>query len=503
MKKVNNITMINVLANLVLQFITLVSGFIIPKLIITTFGSSVNGLIASINQLLSYITLVEGGITAVVTASLYKPLIDKDDNKISTIIKTSGRFYKKIGLFFIIYSIFLAVIYPLYYSNFEFSYVYILSLTLILSINSLIQYMMSLSLRTLLNADKKVYIVSNVQSIIFIINIVLVYLCVKVFPNIHFLKFLTGITYVLQPIFYKKYIKMNYNIDKNVVEDIELIKDRWSGFINNFAYFIHHSTDVTILTFATNLKIVSIYSVYTLVTNGLKSIINAISGAISPSVGQLFAKGNKEELDRKFDIYEYINFMIIFIVFTISIPLITPFVMIYVGKVTDANYNQPIFGVLLIIATMIDLLKLPHLNLSYSARKFKELTKPSFIEAILNISISILLVKKYSLNGIIIGTMIAVLYRMIFHISYTKKIIGRNQSKFYKKLFICLITSIMSLCIVYSIIPSINYNLFSWIISGTIIFAIVITLFIISSMIFMKDEFDYIKKVFFSFLKKI
>lgn len=502
MKKTNNITILNILSNLVLQFVTLISGFIIPKLIINTFGSSVNGLISSINQLLSYITLVEGGITSVITASLYKPLIEKDEEKISRIIKTSSGFYRKIGMFFIIYSIILAIIYPLHYLNSEFSYTYILLLTLILSISSLIQYMMSLSLKTLLNADKKIYIVSGLQSIIFIINIVLVYLCVKILPNIHFLKFLTGITYIIQPFFYKKVINKNYNINKKAKEDKELIKDRWSGFINNFAYFIHHSTDVTILTFATNLKIVSVYSVYTLVTNGLKSIINAISNAISPTIGQLYAKGNNEELNRKFDIYEYINFMIIFIIFTTSIPLITPFVMIYVGKISDANYYQPLFGMLLIIVTLVDLLKLPHLNLSYSAKKFKQLTKPSFVEAILNISISLLLVKKYSLNGIIIGTLVAALYRLLYHVSFTKKIIGRKQSKFYKKLFYFLITSIISLCIVYSIIPSINYSLLSWIISGTIIFAIVITLFIISSMIFMKDEFDYIKKIIKNFFVK-
>ena len=495
MKKMKNITILNIVANLVLQFITLLSGFIIPKLIISTFGSSVNGLIASINQLLSYITLVEGGVTSVVTATLYKPLIEKDDEKISRIVKTSSGFYKKIGIIYIIYSIILAIIYPIYYSDSEFSYIYVLSLILILSISSLIQYMMSLSLRTLLNADKKIYIVSGLQSIIFIINIVLAFLSVKIFPNIHVLKFLTGITYIIQPVFYKKFVNKNYNISKNITENTELLKDRWSGFINNFAYFIHHSTDITILTFATNLKIVSVYSIYTLITNGLKSIINAVSSAISPNIGHLYAKGNSEELHKKFNIYEYINFMIIFIIFTTSIPLITPFVMIYIGKISDTNYYQPLFGILLIITTLIDLLKLPHTNLSYSANKFRQLTKPSFIEATLNMCISILLVKKHSINGIIIGTLVAVLYRLLYQVYFTKKIIGRKQSKFYKKLFYCLITSVVSLCIVYSIIPTVNYDLFSWIISGIVIFVIITISFIISSMFFMKDEFTYLIKM--------
>ena len=61
------------ISGMVLQFFTLVSGFILPKIILTCFGSEVNGLVSSLNQFLSYITLVEGGITGVIIANLYKP----------------------------------------------------------------------------------------------------------------------------------------------------------------------------------------------------------------------------------------------------------------------------------------------------------------------------------------------------------------------------------------------------------------------------------------------
>ena len=47
----------NILSNLALQFITIIYGFIVPKIIITKFGSEVNGLISSITQFLAYITI--------------------------------------------------------------------------------------------------------------------------------------------------------------------------------------------------------------------------------------------------------------------------------------------------------------------------------------------------------------------------------------------------------------------------------------------------------------
>lgn len=75
----NKETLLSMISGLILQFFTIISGFILPKIILSYFGSEVNGLVSSLNQFLAYITLVEGGITGVILANLYKPLVDKDE----------------------------------------------------------------------------------------------------------------------------------------------------------------------------------------------------------------------------------------------------------------------------------------------------------------------------------------------------------------------------------------------------------------------------------------
>ena len=74
----NRISLLIDLSNILLQIVTIISAFIIPKLILMTFGSEVNGLVASLNQFLSYISLLEGGVNGVIMASLYKPLFKKE-----------------------------------------------------------------------------------------------------------------------------------------------------------------------------------------------------------------------------------------------------------------------------------------------------------------------------------------------------------------------------------------------------------------------------------------
>ena len=493
----NKVTLLNVLSSLLLQIFNIVSAFIIPRIILSYFGSEVNGLVSSLTQFLSYITLVEGGVTGVITASLYKPLVNKDFEKVSSIVKTSNSFFRKIGLLFIGYSLIVALIYPLFFNKL-FSFIYIFSLTLILAIDLLIQYMYSLTLRTLLIADKKVYVVSFTRIVTIILNVVVVIISVKVYPSIHLLKFVGGLLFILQPLIYTWYIKKNYLINYNAKIDNNLLSERWNGFAINVAAFIHYSTDITILTIFTNLSTVSIYSVYALVTSGIRSIINSISTGINPTIGQSYASGNMKDLNQKMNIYEFIINILVFFIFSIAGLLITSFVMIYTKGINDADYYQPLFGYLILLSEAIYLIKFPHLNLAYSANKFKEITKPAFVEAAINIIISVILVRKYGLIGISIGTISAMIYRLIFHVSYTKKLIpDRKESVFYKKLFIFCIFSILSIIICVSFIPNVDFNIYKWLFSAIIYVAIFILVYSIMVALFFRDEFIYIKKYLF------
>lgn len=487
------VTLLNTISTLFLQIVLILNGFIIPKLILDAFGSNVNGLISSLTQFLNYIALVEGGITGVIIASLYKPLAAGDNKKINSILAASRKFYYRIGIIFIIYAIVLAVVYPLIF-NTGFDFIYVASLTLILSISLIIQYMLSLTYKSLLNADKKIYVVSFIQAIIRIAEVVLAFLAIKVYPDVHILKFITGIIFIAQPIIFTWYVKRHYRIDKKSIGDSSLIKGRWDGFAINTAAFIHNSTDVAVLTIFTDLATVSIYSVYALITSGIKSIINALVSSLNPTLGHAYAKEDFDDLNKKLDMYEYIVFVSVFLIFGVAGLLITPFVSIYTNGLTDANYYQPLFGVLIVISEALYLLKSPHLNLAYSANKFKEISKPAFIEAGLNIIISIILVPFLGLIGVAIGTIVAMFYRLVFHVYYTSKIVpGRRQWFFYSK----FLTFIISTCVgilICLFLPEPDGSIISWIWHAVVYITIIGTMLAINSFVFFRKELRDLKR---------
>ncbi len=490
----SKVTLLNMMSGLILQFFTMVSGFIIPRIILTYFGSDVNGLISSLNQFLGYIGLLEGGITGVIVANLYKPIVENDNNKISSVLVTAKEFYRKIGILFIGYSIIVAFVYPLLIKS-QFSYTYVWSLTLVLAITLFIQYMFSLTLKTLLEADKKNYVVNFVQCAIVISNVIFAFISVVIYPNVHILKLVSGVLFVFQPIAYKKFVDKSYKINWNAKKDNSLIASRWNGFAINFAAFIHNSTDITILTICADLKMVSIYSVYCLVSNGLKQLINACLSGISNTVGQAYAKVNWKEVNLKLDIYEYIVFILVFFLYTMAALLITPFVLLYTKGIIDTNYNQHIFGVLLCISEAMYLVKLPHLNLAYSANKFKEITRPAYIEAGINIIISVLLVGRFGVSGVAIGTIIAMAYRLVFQVHYTSSLIPeRKVGNFYKRMGMFVCGSLISFFICSGIIELNTLSIRNWILHAIIYCVIVGSTFLVVSVIGFRKELRFLRE---------
>ncbi|MBR3169301.1 polysaccharide biosynthesis C-terminal domain-containing protein [Candidatus Saccharibacteria bacterium] len=493
MRKNRSITAINIFASICLQIATIISGFIIPRIILTTFGSEANGLISSLTQFLNYMALFEGGLSAVVLANLYKPLAERDMEKASQVVATTRRFYNKLAIGFVIYTLVLAVLYPIFTKS-SFSFGYIALMTLILAINTFVRYAFSISLRLLLQADKKVYIISFTQIVVVILNILAFVILKDVWPNLHFMEFVSALVFLLQPIIYYLAVGKHLDIKKDAKPDKALLKSRWDGLGVSLATFVHNNTDVVVLTLFVGLKTVSIYSVYVFVTGHLKQLIQSFSSGITPTMGHLYAKKDEKGLNKLFDFYEYMTFVLTGFLFTVGGLLITPFVLLYTSNVTDANYDQPVFGIIILLAEAMFCLKEPFVNLAYVANKFKVVRKHAIIEAVINIVLSVILVFPLGLVGIAIGTLTAMTYRTMYHVIYAwKDLMKRSPRKFFEKMIVFGMASLICVVVCTWFLPLNDLSVNNWLIHAVFYAVIMAALIAIISIMFYRDEIGKIK----------
>jgi O-antigen/teichoic acid export membrane protein len=293
-----------------------------------------------------------------------------------------------------------------------------------------------------MTADQKLYIIQFTQIISTVLNLLLCLLVMHLGGGIHVVKLVSGAILLVNPLVQRLYVKRHYRICRNVTADYAGPIQKRDGVIHHLSYFVHRNTDVVILSLLGSLQTVSVYTVYYAVINVLEQLLASISSGISGLVGRLIAKKETAELNRVVDRYEACNNMLATAVATVCAILILPFVSIYTGGVTDAQYRQPIFAVLMIAGSYAYSIRHPFGCVISAAGHYKETNAGAIGEVVINLVLSLALVKPLGLIGVALGTFVAMSFRTIHTVWYlSKHILYRSVWKFLLKLGCNLLVS--------------------------------------------------------------
>lgn len=476
---------------LIYQVILVVSGFILPKMFLKYYGSDVYGLTTSITQFLSFINICDMGISAVVTAAFYKALANKDKHKVSQIVSYAKHYFCIIGLLLFVYVIVLALVYPEIVVN-QFDSAITIALILAMSISQFGQYFLGITNQILVSADQRNYVVLIINGTTLVLNTALVMILMYYGASIQIVKLATSLIYLARPICLSIYVKKNYAIERRIRSDGNVIPEKWNGIIQHIAYMVYSNTDVAVLTLFSTLSNVSIYSVYVLVTNSIKTFIGAAFSGFQALFGNLIANGEEEDFNKIYDLFEWSYHTITTFLYTITCVLIVPFVMIYTKGVNDADYYAVWFAVFITLTYAISAFRECAYMIVRSAGHFKNTQTAAMLEALINLGVSIILVFKFGLIGVAIGTMCASIYSLVYFNHYfNSHILNRRSSKFYKQIISDVIQcALMLLCISWYHVNNENY--LTWAISAFVIGIICVFVLLLWQFVFYKDKMRYI-----------
>ena len=420
--------------------ITLVCGFILPRLIISHYGSYTNGLLSSITQFLAFFSMMEMGVGAVTRASLYDPLARNDKALLSQVLISSKRFFDRMGLLLCAYSLVLMILFPLLVDR-SMGALPTAVLVIAVAFSSVCQYLFGVVYMQLLNADQKTYILNITTSITLILNTIFSVVLINLNTTIQTVKIAAALVLLLKPIALKIYVEKHYDINWKQELDGEPLKQKWNGLAQHVANYIHKHADTVILTFFSTLKNVSIYYVYHLVTAGLQQVVEILTTGISSLLGDMYARKENDKLNSVFSAFEWAVHTIVTLIYSIAGILIIPFVRVYTRGVTDANYIVPLFAFFIVVANGIYCIRLPYNHMALSAGRFKETQNSAIVEATINVLVSIILVFKFGLVGVAIGTFVSMLYRTIYLAWFLKNhILFRPFKYFVSQVLVDIVT---------------------------------------------------------------
>ncbi len=487
----------NTIMSLTFEALTIICGFILPRFILGQYGSETNGLISSITHFLGFISLCELGMGAVVPASLYRPLAEKDMDRVSAVVASAQKFYRLIAVILLGYILVLVGAYPLAVKD-SFDFIFSASLILIISISTFAQYYFGITYTLLLKSDQKQYISFAVNSVTLVLNTIISIILIKCEMPIHIVKLASSFIFIIRPLFLNLYVKKHYKLNLKAKYEGEPIKQKWNGIAQHFASTIQEKADTIVLTLLSTLTSVSVYGVYFMVINGIKGLIYSLTAGVSSMLGNMLAKDEKEQLNKAFSKFEWLMHTLSTYLFTVTGILAVPFVRVYTSGLKDAGeYIVPAFSAVLCVAIAARCLQMPYNTMVHVAGHFKQTQKSALIEPILNIVVSVVLVYKFGLIGVAVGTLVSMGYRVIYLSVYLmKNILFTKPAAFIKQICIDIASAfIMVLGTLWLRLGETSYK--SWILLALPVALICLAICLLINLIFYKEKLlSSIKPVF-------
>ena len=415
------------------QLLTLTFGLIVPRLFIMTFGSEMNGFLTSIGNLYSYLALVEAGVGTAAIQALWGPLGRDDKRSVNEIMAATAQWYNKAGFIYLSGVILISVLYPLTVkTTIPFWTIFIVSI--LSGAGGVINFWVQGKYMVLLQAEGKKYIMSIVTMIIYVTqNVIKIVLLLNGFDviAIHIGYFIISLC---QMLFYLFYMRKNYKwLDMKSNPNKLALNQSGAVFVQEIARMICHNTDILVLTYvAQDLKAVSVYNVYLMIFATVEKLFSTFFGSFHYLLGQKY-NNDKEGYMPMHRIYEATSMAGSFALYTIAFLMTTPFMKVYTAGITDAQYVDKYLPFLFVLMHIMASSREASSRVINFAGHFKQMQWRAVLEAVINLTASIVLILKFGIYGVLLGTIVSFCWRTNDIIIYANKhLLDRSSWHTYK-----------------------------------------------------------------------
>lgn len=428
----------------------------------------INGLFANV---LSMLSLADLGLAVAMSYSFYKPLAEKDEDKLAALIGFYKKIYNYIAAFVGVAGLILTPFLK-YIINLDNEIKYIEVYYLISLANVVTSYLFVYK-ATIITADqhnsiiKKYSMWTTVAGMALQIVVLLTLKSYLVYCLVTMLGILTN-NLLISGKADKMYPFIKKKAQLSAADREDIFVNIRSIFVHKLASVIYTSTDNILISIIVGTAVVGKYENYCLATVNLASIASIIFGTLSPSIGNLIAKEAPEKRMRVFNVMQMVSFWTGgFFVFCLFF-LLDNFVTLWLG----AGFS---FDMLTKAAIFINFYLAITLNPVISFREatgiYKKTKYVMVSGAVLNIVLSVIMGKYIGLAGILLATCIS---KLLTYIWYEPRVLFRDYlggsiARYFLNHFINIILLAACIALTYYFIPqSLSWNpgWLGWILKG-------------------------------------
>lgn len=473
----------------IFYLIIAVVGLLKVKYIIHGLGSEMNGYYQFINNIISYIVLAEAGISTAILYKMYRPVANNDYKKISELFNGSKAILKGIGIIFISIAVILLPVIYMYTKEIKLFITISFCFFMLVFAVALPYLSGTRSYTTLLTADQKRFTYGLVYNISRLLTDILIIFVVSLTNSIISIVIVNLLFKILETLVITSYCKKKYTyLDKSATPDKSAKKMSGDMIFHQVGYVIFNNVDTVLLMSFLGPVYVSIYSSYNYIVTFIRELFDKNNQMISNIFGYSFAKDDKKTLDYYKSYVSFFSAVTLVISFCFVMGA-RSFIKLWIDK---PNYILNYLSSCSFAAIIVSNIILTNINTVIQANGlFKESRFFPIIESVVNIILSIILLKLIGINGILIATFIASLVGIFIRTNLINKKVFKKAS--YKSLIIRPIIVILSFVLLSIVLFPLeskvllfSTNYFKWFLVMLVIFIIV--LLVIFSVFYLFDH---------------
>lgn len=478
----------NVLFLTLSQIVTIAFGIVMPRITLVGYGSDINGLLNSVNQIVSYLALFEAGIQAVAKQSLYRTIGNRDTKGTNGILSAVNTNYKRIGSLYFLCLLGLSLVYPFLTKGSNIPFFTVFLVVFFSGIGNVITFFVGGKYQILLAVDGKSYILTLLSTISSILSHLVKIILLLKRVDIEIIIIATWLVSSIQVLCVLLYVRKKYPwVDLREKPNTTSLKQSKYAFIHQVSAQIFAHIDVLLLTVFCDLKAVSVYSIYKMLVYYLRTVLVIPLDSTTFALGQLYNR-DKAAYIKSVDTLEVALAVGVFSVYTVALYLILPFIRIYTASITDTNYIDAYLPILFVLGEILNIIRAPMNGAINYAGHFQQTVWRSVLETVINLVASICGVIVFGIYGVLLGTIAALLYRTLDIIIYANvKILNRSPIK-----TLMIYAGNFALMILVSVglrqIPLQIQNYFQFFCAGAIITPLIFAVFALAAGILYPNE---------------
>lgn len=395
------------------QFIAIILGIIVPRLFITSYGSDVNGLLSTITQIFTYMALLEAGIGQAARNLLFKPFQEKDEDGVSEIASIAKSYFKRFTLIYGMGVIAIAFILPFVVKT-NVDSITIALIVLFEGMSGVISFYFIQTPSIIIGVDGKNYVNNAINLVNKIVGYAVKIVMAAFGLNIVLLQFVFFLVTVAKVFFYQIYFRKYYSWIKFKKTGKEIkLKDRNSYIIIEICWTIFSSTDMIVLSTFVSTQLSSVYGIYNMVFANISLLLNSVYNSVTYLLGQTYHESTDKYI-KLHDTFNSVFFGLMTALMMVCYFLTIPFVSLYTRGVTDTNYIYTSLPLMFCLVQLLSWSRYVAGNLIGVAGRTRKAVWVNVMEAVINLTCSIIFVQKFGIVGVLFATVIALPVKLIY-----------------------------------------------------------------------------------------